>query len=42
MTMIGIPKILALVAALGMAAPVWAGQYDAVFGDVQRMVGQAA
>ena len=40
--MIGIPKILALVAALGMAAPVWAGQYDAVFGDVQRMLGQAA
>ncbi|MDG4597710.1 MAG: tetratricopeptide repeat protein [Candidatus Contendobacter sp.] len=42
MTMIGIPKILALTAALGMAAPVWAGQYDVVFGDVQRMLGQAA
>ena len=40
--MIGMLKILALPAALSVAAPVWAGEYDAVFGSVQRMLGQAA
>ncbi|MDG4550904.1 MAG: tetratricopeptide repeat protein [Candidatus Contendobacter sp.] len=40
--MIGISRMLALAAVLGMAAPVWAGQYDAVFGDIQRMLSQAA
>ena len=33
---------LGLSVALSLAAPVEAGQYDAVFGDVQRMLGQAA
>ena len=40
--MIGISKILALAAALSVAAPVWAGEYDVTFGMVQRMLGQAA
>jgi len=34
-------KILILIAALNLAAPVQAGQYDAVFGSVQRMLGQS-
>jgi Flp pilus assembly protein TadD len=42
MAMIGMLKVVALAAALGLAAPVRAGQYDAVFGRVQRMLGQAA
>ncbi|MCU0807380.1 MAG: tetratricopeptide repeat protein [Candidatus Contendobacter sp.] len=40
--MIGMLKVLALAMVLSLAAPVWAGQYDAVFGSVQRMLGQAA
>ncbi|KAB2929291.1 MAG: tetratricopeptide repeat protein [Candidatus Contendobacter sp.] len=41
--MIRILKVLTLAATvLSVAAPVRAGQYDAVFGDVQRMLGQAA
>lgn len=35
-------KIMALAAVLGVTAPVGAGEYDAVFGAVQRMLGQAA
>ena len=35
-------KVLMLAAALSLAAPVQAGQYEAVFGAVQRMLGQAA
>lgn len=35
-------KIMALAAVLGVTAPVEAGEYDAVFGAVQRMLGQAA
>lgn len=35
-------KVLMLVAALSLATPVQAGQYEAVFGSVQRMLGQAA
>ena len=34
-------KILILIAALNLAAPVQAGQYDTVFGSVQRMLGQS-
>jgi Flp pilus assembly protein TadD len=40
--MIGMLRVLALAAALSMAAPVQSGQYEAVFGSVQRMLGQAA
>ena len=40
--MMGMLKVLTLAVALSVAAPVRAGQYDAVFGDVQRMLGQAA
>ena len=40
--MIGMLKVLALAAALGVTAPIWAGEYDAVFGAVQRMLTQAA
>ena len=40
--MIGMLKVLALAAALGVTAPVWAGEYDAIFGAVQRMLTQAA
>lgn len=35
-------KGLMLMAVLSMAGPALAGQYDAVFGAVQRMLGQAA
>jgi len=35
-------KVLMLAAALSLAALVQAGQYEAVFGAVQRMLGQAA
>lgn len=35
-------KMMALAAVLGVTAPVGAGEYDAVFGAVQRMLGQAA
>ncbi len=34
-------KILILIASLNLAAPVQAGQYDTVFGQVQRMLGQS-
>lgn len=40
--MIGMLKVLALAAALGVTALVWAGEYDAIFGAVQRMLTQAA
>jgi Flp pilus assembly protein TadD len=40
--MIGMLKVLGLAAALSLAGPVWAGQYDAAFGAVQQMLGQAA
>ncbi|MDS4021286.1 MAG: tetratricopeptide repeat protein [Candidatus Competibacter sp.] len=40
--MIRMLEVLALVAALSVAVPVRAGQYDAVFGSVQRMLGQSA
>ena len=40
--MIGMLKVLALAASLSLVGPVHAGQYDAVFGHVQRMLGQAA
>ncbi len=34
-------KMLPLAVALNVMTPVWAGQYDAVFGDVQRMLSQS-
>jgi Flp pilus assembly protein TadD len=40
--MMGMLKVLTLAVALSVVAPVRAGQYDAVFGDVQRLLGQAA
>ena len=42
MAMSKIPRMLGLIVALSLTAPVQAGQYDAVFGSVQRMIGQAA
>jgi Flp pilus assembly protein TadD len=35
-------RMLGLMVALSLAAPAQAGQYDAVFGHVQRMLGHAA
>ena len=40
--MMRILKVLMLAAALGVTAPVWAGEYEVAFGAVQRMLGQAA